>query len=150
MHAVEKGYIEIIDMWEEGDGDQDVTFVKRKLEKAFTNQDEEWQKQRQLRLYHRSMDYVIADETELCKVGCYIHCADKMVRFVQFFHFFTSIDGLELAATALTSTKDCPTCECPRHLLGPTKRLYLFWNTHELRKAVEKASAELLNLDEFI
>ena len=62
MQAVEESDIEIIDMWEEGDGDQDVTFVKRKLEKAFTNQDEEWQKQRQLRLYHRSMDYVIADE----------------------------------------------------------------------------------------
>ena len=34
MHAVEEGGIEIIDMWEEGDGDQDVTFVKRKLEKV--------------------------------------------------------------------------------------------------------------------
>ena len=34
MHAVEEGDIEIIDMWEEGDGDQDVTFVKRKLEKV--------------------------------------------------------------------------------------------------------------------
>ncbi len=33
MRAVEDGNIEIIDMWEEGDGDQDVTFVKRKLEK---------------------------------------------------------------------------------------------------------------------
>jgi hypothetical protein len=32
MKAVEDGDIEIIDMWEEGDGDQDVTFVKRKLE----------------------------------------------------------------------------------------------------------------------
>ena len=49
MQVLEEGDIEIIDMWEEGDGDQDVTFVKRKLEKAFTNQDEEWQKQRQLR-----------------------------------------------------------------------------------------------------
>ena len=28
MKAVEEGDIEIIDMWEEGDGDQDVTFVK--------------------------------------------------------------------------------------------------------------------------
>ena len=28
MHAVEEGDIEIIEMWEEGDGDQDVTFVK--------------------------------------------------------------------------------------------------------------------------
>ena len=34
MQAVEEGDIEIIDMWEEGDGDQDVTFVKRKLEKV--------------------------------------------------------------------------------------------------------------------
>ena len=34
MHAVEEGDIEIIDVWEEGDGDQDVTFVKRKLEKV--------------------------------------------------------------------------------------------------------------------
>ena len=34
MHAVEEGDIEIIDMWEEGDRDQDVTFVKRKLEKV--------------------------------------------------------------------------------------------------------------------
>ena len=110
MHAVEEGDIEIIDMWEESDGDQDVTFAKQKLEKTFTNQDEEWQKQRQLRLYHRSIDYVIAYENKLCKVGLYIHCADKMVSFVQFFHFFTSMDGLELAATALTSTKDCPTC----------------------------------------
>jgi len=77
---------------------------------AFTNQDEEWQKQRRLRLYHRCMDYVIADENELCKEGQYFRFADKKVRFVKFFHFFTSMDGLELAASALTSTRDCPTC----------------------------------------
>ena len=77
MHAVEEGDIEIIDMWEEGDGDQDITFVQRKLEKTFTNQDDEWQKQRQLRLYHRCMDYVIADENELCKEGRYLCFADK-------------------------------------------------------------------------
>ena len=34
MRAVEEGYIEVIDMWEEGAGDKDVTFVKRKLEKV--------------------------------------------------------------------------------------------------------------------
>ena len=88
MNAVEEGDIEIIDMWEESNGDQDVTFAQRKLKKTFTNQDEEWQKQRQLRLYHRSMDYVIADENERCKVGRYIRCADN-VRFVK---FFTSMD----------------------------------------------------------
>ncbi len=77
---------------------------------AYTNQDEKWQKQRQLRLYNRSMDYVIADENELGKERRYFRFANKKVRFVQFFHFFTSMDGLELATTALTSTKDCPTC----------------------------------------
>ena len=30
MKAVEEGDIEIIDMWKEGDGDQDVKYVKRK------------------------------------------------------------------------------------------------------------------------
>ena len=34
--------------------------------------------------------------------------------------------------------------------MGPTKRLYPIRNTHELRKAVEKARAELLNQDESI
>ncbi len=33
MKAVEDRYIEIVDIWEEGDGNQNVTFVKRKLEK---------------------------------------------------------------------------------------------------------------------
>jgi hypothetical protein len=34
MQAVEDGDIEVIDMWEEGDGLQDVTFVKRKVAKV--------------------------------------------------------------------------------------------------------------------
>ena len=46
---------------------------------AFTNQDEEWQRQRRLRLYHRSMDFVIADENDLCKEGRYFRFADKIV-----------------------------------------------------------------------
>jgi len=46
---------------------------------AFTNQDEEWQRQRLLRLYHRSMDFVIADENDLCKEGRYFRFADKIV-----------------------------------------------------------------------
>ena len=58
---------------------------------AVTNQDDEWQKQRRLRLYHRCMDYVIADENELCKERHYLLFADKnlKVRLVQFFHYFT-------------------------------------------------------------
>ena len=50
----------------------------------------------------------------------------------------------------LTSTKDCPTCECPRHLLGKANRLYPIRDTDVLRKAVEKARAELLHPDESI
>ena len=34
MQAVEDGDIEVIDMWEEGDGIQDVSFVKRKVAKV--------------------------------------------------------------------------------------------------------------------
>ena len=34
MRAVEEGDIEVIDMWEEGDGPQDNTFVKRKASKV--------------------------------------------------------------------------------------------------------------------
>jgi hypothetical protein len=34
MRAVEQGDIEVIDMWEEGDGPQDNTFVKRKVAKV--------------------------------------------------------------------------------------------------------------------
>ena len=56
---------------------------------AVTNQDDEWQKQRRLRLYHRCMDYVIADENELCKERHYLRFADKKVLLVQFFHYFT-------------------------------------------------------------
>ncbi len=35
MRAVEEGDIEVIDMWEEGDGPQHNAFVKRKVSKVF-------------------------------------------------------------------------------------------------------------------
>ena len=117
---------------------------------AFTNSDEAWQKQRRLRLYHRCMDHVIAQENELCKVGRYFRFADKKVLFAKCFHYFTSMDGLEVAATALSSVMDCPTCECPRDLLGKTDKLYPVRDTHKLLVAVEKARAKFLNPDESI
>ena len=39
MRAVEEGDIEVIDMWEEGDGQQDNTFVKRKALKVLMQHD---------------------------------------------------------------------------------------------------------------
>ena len=84
-------------------------------------------KAQRLRLYHRNgrgwgctieaWIMSLRMKASFARVGCSIRCADKKVCFIQFFHCFTSMDGLALAATALTSTKDCPTCECPR-LLG--------------------------------
>jgi hypothetical protein len=38
MRAVEEGDIEVIDMWEEGDGPLDNTFVKRKVSKVSVSQ----------------------------------------------------------------------------------------------------------------
>ena len=117
---------------------------------AFTNVDEAWQKQWRLRLFHRCMDHVIAQENELCKVGRYFRFADKKVRFAKCFHYFTSMNGLEVASTALSSVMDCSTCECPRELLGKTDTLYPIRDTYKLRAAVEKACSEFLNPDESI
>ncbi len=88
--------------------------------------------------------------TSFARKGDFFDSLTSKVRFVKFFHFFTSLDRLELAASALTSTKDCPTCECLRELLGTTSRLYPIRDTQKLRNAVAKARAELLNRDESI
>ena len=57
------------------------------------------------------------------------------------------MDGLEIAATALSSTMDCPTCECPRDELHRTDKLHPVRSTAAVRASVEKARAELLNRD---
>jgi hypothetical protein len=57
------------------------------------------------------------------------------------------LDGLEIAAAALSSTMECPNCECPKEELGRTDKLYPVRSTSDVRADVEpeKASAELLN-----
>ncbi len=57
------------------------------------------------------------------------------------------MDGLEIVVTALTSTKEYPTCEYPREELDQTDKLYPARSTAEVRAGVEKARAELLNRD---
>ena len=84
---------------------------------ACTNTDKDWQTQRRLNLYHRAMDPVIAEINELCKNAKYYHWADKLVRPGMAFWHIISMDGLEIAATALSSTMVCPTCECQREEL---------------------------------
>ncbi len=57
------------------------------------------------------------------------------------------MDGLEIAATALSTTMVCPTYKCPREELDRTDKLYPVRSTADVRAGVEKACAELLNSD---
>jgi hypothetical protein len=58
-----------------------------------------------------------------------------------------SLDGLEIAAAAPSSTMECTTCECPKEELDRTDKLYPVRSTSDVRAGVEKARAELLNRD---
>ena len=114
---------------------------------ACTNTDETWQRLRRLNLYHRCMDPIIAEINELCKNPRYYRWGDKLVRRGQAFWHFISMHGLEIAATALSSTMTCPTCECPKDELDRTDKLYPVRSTADVRTGVEKAGAELLERD---
>ncbi len=100
-----------------------------------------------LNLYHRCMDPVIAEINEMCKIPRYYRWADKFVILRQPFWHIISMDGLEIAATALSSTMTCPTCECPKGMLDRTDNLYPVRSTADVRTGVEKARAELLERD---
>jgi hypothetical protein len=79
---------------------------------ACTNTDKEWQRQRRLNMFHRAMEPMIAGINDLCKIPRYYRWADKMVSLGLAFWHIISLDGLEIAAAALSSTMECPTCEC--------------------------------------
>ena len=55
--------------------------------------------------------------------------------------------GLEIAATALSSTMERPTGKFPKDELHRTDKLYPVRSTAAVRAGVEKARAELLNRD---
>jgi hypothetical protein len=93
------------------------------------------------------MDPVIPEINELSKTPRYYPWADKLVRLGQAFWHIISMDGLEIAATALSSTITCPTCKCPKDELDRTDKLYPVRSTADVRTGVEKARAELLERD---
>jgi hypothetical protein len=93
------------------------------------------------------MDPVIAEINELCKTARYYRWADKLVRLGCAFWHIISMDGLEIAATALSNTMECPTCECPKDELDRTDKLYPVRSSAEVGAGVEKARQELLNRD---
>jgi hypothetical protein len=70
-----------------------------------------------------------------------------MVRLGLAFWHIISLDGLEIAAAALSSTMECPTCQCPKKELDMTDKLYPVKCTSDVRAGVEKARAERLNRD---
>jgi hypothetical protein len=96
------------------------------------------------------MDPVIAEINELCKTARYYRWADKLVRLGCAFWHIISMDGLEIAATALSNTMECPTCECPKDELDRTDKLYPVRSSAKVGAGVEEARAELLNRDESI
>lgn len=114
---------------------------------ACTNTDQDWQRQRRLDMYHRAMDPLIAEINELCKTARYFRWADKLVRLGCAFWHIISMDGLEIAATALSNTMECPTCECPKDELHRTDKLYPVRSSAKVGAGVDKARAELLNRD---
>jgi hypothetical protein len=57
------------------------------------------------------------------------------------------MDGLEIAATALSNTMECPTCECPKDELDRTDKLYPVRSSAKVGAGVEEERAELLNRD---
>ena len=56
-------------------------------------------------------------------------------------------DGLEIAATTICSTEDCPVCEVPKDELDRTDHLYPLRSGWAVRARVAAAQAELLEQD---
>ena len=109
---------------------------------ACNNTYKDWQRQRRLNLFHRAMDPEMAGSNNLWKNPRYCRWADRMIRLGLAFWRIISLDGLEIAAAALSSTM-----ECPKEELDMTDKLYPVKFTSDVRAGVEKARAERLNRD---
>ena len=60
---------------------------------------------------------------------------------------FVSMDGLEIAATTLCGTDDCPVCEVPKDELDRTDVSYSLRSVSAVRAQVHAAQAALLEPD---
>ena len=82
---------------------------------AFTN-NVELQRYRRLDLYHRCMpvDHVVDEINQLCSEDKHFRFADGKVRLGRCFWHLLSMDCLEIAATTMCGTDDCPVCEVPK------------------------------------
>ena len=114
---------------------------------AMTNNKLEWQRYRRLDLYHRCLDIVVAEINDLCSADKHFRFADGRVREGRCFWHLLSMDGLEIAATTMCHTDECPVCECPKDELHRSDVLYPLRCAETIKSRVEAAQAELLNPD---
>ena len=114
---------------------------------AMTNNSVEWQRYRRLELYHRCMDPVVEEINQLCSEDNYFRFAYGKVRLGRCFWHLLSMDGLEIAATTMCSTNECPVCEVPKDELDKTDVSYPLLSGSTVKALVEDAQAELLEPD---
>jgi hypothetical protein len=68
---------------------------------ACKNTKKDWLRKRRLDLYHRSMEYIIADLNELCSRDIYLRFADNRVRLSRALYHVLVPDGAEVAAAPM-------------------------------------------------
>ena len=112
---------------------------------ACENTDKDWQAARRVELYHRCMDPIIEEINTLCSADNHFRFADKLVRKGRCFWHLLSMDGLEIAASTMCSTRDCPVCECPKDQLDQTDTAYPLRTTAEVKTRVETAQSRYLD-----
>jgi len=112
---------------------------------ACENTDKDWQAARRVELYHRCMDPIIEEINTLCSADNHFRFADKLVRKGRCFWHLLSMDGLEIAASTMCSTRDCPVCECPKDQLDQTDTVYPLRTTAEVKTRVETAQSRYLD-----
>ena len=100
-------------------------------------------------LYHCCMDPVVEEINQLCSEDNYFRFADGKVRLGRCFWHLLSMDGLEIAATTMCSTDECPVCEVPKDELDKTDVSYPLLSGSTVKALVEDAQAlaELLEPD---
>jgi len=98
-------------------------------------------------LYHCCMDPVVEEINQLCSEDNYFRFADGKVRLGRCFWHLLSMDGLEIAATTMCSTDECPVCEVPKDELDRTDVSYPLRSGSTVKALVEDAQAELLEPD---
>lgn len=107
----------------------------------------EWQTRRRLEIYHRSMDHIIEELNAICNKTGFYRFADQKIRRGRPFLHILSMDGLEIAASTMCSTDNCPVCEVPKAELARTDVSYPLRRSREVEKEVKRARQTLLNED---